>query len=157
MYSSTDYRDAARINMVRQLEELKEKKSLVFKNINTGMITMQSLDIIPDLDINDEKLIVFTDAIVDMLTAYPYDPMHTYLEVEEQYRFYYRFVNAMHEILFRAVSNANKLRKKTLGPGDFLCSLYVLQAYGISEEGINALYDTIKKRLNKLTNSGTTK
>ena len=147
MADSTYYRDAARENIYRQLELLKAKKEIAFIDVSNGQITKQQLQNIPNFGITDEELRVVTDSVISVLNANPFDPRHTYLSVDISLRFYYRFINAILELLFRAVANVSQEKRQTITIMDFLNALYVLEAYGIPKSSINNLHDVIGSSL----------
>lgn len=166
------YRDAAKVNIIRQLNELKQKKYLEFgdKNIRIKRLIFKN---IPSYGISDEELLVITDNVIKFLCKYPNDPQHAFTELPEEIRFYYRFINAMNELVYKSLVNivdAKAFIRNEVFPNgvtiiekvcdtnqhfititDILNALTILNVYGIPKDEIDALRKSITIGLKSIT------
>ena len=162
MTDSEYYRDAAKENIKINLDILKKNRCLVFGSKPTKVVVF---DDIPMYGVTDDELQVITDNVIRILQQYQIDPRHAYLEVPENHRFYYRYVNAINDIFNQALVNivgANRYindekfhpensriarrfspTKPFITISDIIKSLAILKNYGIPVDEIENLRGSI--------------
>ena len=172
MADSTYYRDAAKENIIIHLDQIKKDKYLLFGKENSA-IKKIIFNNVPFYGISDDELLVITDNVIKFLQQNPNDFNHSYPQLPENIRFYYRFVNAMIDLFDRALVNvvgakrfvnSNFTSVKSMLEGtfgnnlsfitinDILDALEILGKYGIPKDEIMTLRNCIVMGLKSISN-----